>query len=404
MMKKAVVIGGGRSGTAAANLAEKLGFAAEIVTDESCAQLPECDLIIASPGVFPGKSELYRQSLASGKEFIGELEFAARHWQLPVLAITGTNGKTTATELLTHLLNSVGIRACAAGNIGRAFSDLVCDAGDCDTAVIEVSNFQLELTDRFAPVAAVILNLAADHIDRYAGGFEEYCEVKKKIFANVKEENRIWGLSFDDWSGRRVTVAAEKLYVDGEYLLDMADTDLPGPHNAENLAAVTELILRYKPEIFTEYREKFIEGVKSFRRAAHRVEFIAEKNGVRYVNDSKGTNVSAVIAAVNACQGQLVMMMGGLAKGMDFLPLAPFAGRFRKVILFGRDRQVIADALADKCDCVDCGDDFAAAFAAASDAAQTGDTVLLSPGCASMDMFKDYAERGRIFAQFVREL
>jgi len=403
-MKKAVIIGGGRSGQAAEKLAVKLGFTVEIVTDETCKQLPECDLIIASPGVFPGKSELYRQSLASGREFIGELEFAARHWQLPVLAITGTNGKTTATELLTFLLNSVGVRACAAGNIGRAFSDLVCEAGDCEVAVIEVSNFQLELTNSFAPAAAAVLNLAADHIDRYAGGFEEYCEVKKKIFANVKEENRIWGLSFDDWSGRRVTVGEGRLCIDGKYLLDMKETDLPGPHNAENLAAVTELILRYKPEIFTKYCEKFIEGVKNFRRAAHRVEFIAEKNGVRYVNDSKGTNVSAVIAAVNACQGQLVMMMGGLAKGMDFLPLRPFAGRFRKVILFGRDRQVIAGALADKCDCIDCGDDFAAAFAAAADAAQPGDTVLLSPGCASMDMFKDYAERGMIFTRFVKEL
>ena len=180
-MKKVVIIGAGVSGLAAKSLAEKLGFQAEIVCDNTCKILPEADLIVASPGVPPLTSRLYQQAINSGIEFIGELGFGFRNWQRPILAITGTNGKTTTTALLTHLLQQCGVRAESAGNIGRPLSDLALDS-DAEVAVVEVSNFQLELAPEFAPLAAALLNLQSDHIDRYAGGFEEYCQVKRRIF------------------------------------------------------------------------------------------------------------------------------------------------------------------------------------------------------------------------------
>ena len=164
-MKKAVILGAGVSGIAAKALAEKSGFQAEIVCDNSCDLLPKADLIVASPGVPPLTSKLYQQALTSGIEFIGELEFGFRNWKRPILAITGTNGKTTTTALLTHLLQRCGVRAESAGNIGRPLSDLAVNS-DAEVAVVEVSNFQLELAPDFAPLAAVLLKLQSDHIDR----------------------------------------------------------------------------------------------------------------------------------------------------------------------------------------------------------------------------------------------
>ena len=402
-MSQALIIGGGVSGIAAEKLARKLGYATRIVTDSDCSVLPEADLIIASPGVPPLRSSLYQQAAASQKEFIGELEFGFRHFPRPVLAVTGTNGKTTTTALLTHLLNYMGISAASAGNIGRPLSDLACEKDLPQVAVVEVSNFQLELAPGFAPLAAVLLNLESDHVDRYRGGFAEYCQVKKQIFARVAPENQIWGASFGISGNARAQITGNVLHIDGIPVADMAETDLPGPPNAENLLAAVELFLRFAPELPLQEKERFAEAVKSFRRDGHRVEFVAEKRGIRFVDDSKGTNPAAVIAAVNSQPGKVVMLMGGLAKGMDFSCVKEFAHRCRAVVVFGQDRQIVADAFGGRVQLCDCGMDFAGAFAAACGYAQEGDTVLLSPGCASMDMFKDYKERGNVFQEMVKK-
>ena len=389
-----VIIGGGSSGQAAAKLCEKLNFSSRIVEDKKDKILPPADLIVTSPGVFPGRSALYQQALASGTEFIGELEFAFRHFENRILAVTGTNGKTTTTELTTFLLNALDVPAVSAGNIGTPLSELCLGAMD-KTAVVEVSNFQLERAPTFSPLAAVLLNLASDHEDRYAGGFAEYCAVKRRIFDHVAPENRIRGLSFDV-PGRRVTVKEGALLIDGTPVLALDETRLAAPHNTENLAAATELLLRVLPaEQLTDGR--FAEAGKAFHPGRHRIETVAEKNGILFVNDSKATNPAAVLAAAGAVKRPLVILLGGLDKGMDFTPLAALAPRLRAAVLYGQSAEKIRAVLGKKVPCVSFGMDFSAAFNAAAEMARPGDCVLLSPACASMDMFKNYQERGDRF-------
>lgn len=394
-----VIIGRGVSGQAAAKLCRKLDYDCRIVEDRTDKVLPPADLIVTSPGVFPLKSELYRQALASGTEFIGEMEFAFRHFKNRILAVTGTNGKTTTTELTTFLLNALDCPAVSAGNIGMPLAEL-CLTAMTETAVVEVSNFQLERAPTFAPLAAVLLNLASDHEDRYPGGFAEYCAVKRRIFTHVPPENRIYGLSFDVPS-RRVTAENGRLLIDGTSVLDLAETRLAAPHNTENLAAATELLLRVlPPEKLTDGR--FAEAVKSFHPGCHRIETVADKDGILFVNDSKATNPAAVLAAANAVNRPLVILLGGLDKGMDFTPLAALAGRIRTAVLYGQSAPKIAAVLERKVPCISCGRDFEKAFRAAAAAARSGDCVLLSPACASMDMFKNYQERGDLFRRLAQ--
>ena len=401
-MKKTIIIGGGVSGLAAKELVEQKGGSAEIICDDTHSVLPDADLIIASPGVPPLKSGLYQQAMASGIEFIGELEFGFRHWQRPILAITGTNGKTTTTALLTHLLQSCGIAAESAGNIGRPLSDLAVNS-TAEVAVVEVSNFQLELAPTFAPLAAALLNLQSDHIDRYVDGFDGYCRVKKQIFRHVAPENRILGLSFKEYSPRRVTVDNGILKVDDRTLLRLDETDLPGEPNAENLAAATELMLRYDEKLILDDIEKFASAVKSFKRAPHRIEKVGSARGITFVNDSKGTNPAAVIAALEAMDTPVILMLGGLAKGMDFSVLRDKCQKVHHAVLFGQDRQEIAGALSGIFPMKDTGMDFEAAFDCAIELAEPGDTILLSPGCASMDMFKNYKVRGEKFRELAEK-
>lgn len=396
-MEDVTIIGAGVSGRAAAELCGKLGLDCSLLSDGDDPGLTGSGLIVVSPGVHPGRSALYKAALASGREVISEMEFGFRYWKRPLLGITGTNGKTTTTELTCHLLRACGIRAETAGNIGRPLSDLAAEPGDCSMAVVEVSSFQLERISRFSPDAAAIINFASDHIDRYPGGFAEYCAVKEKIFNGVRPENRIYGLSFGGRS-RRVTLADGRLMLDGGEFFDLADSDLPGFHNGENAAVAVELALRVLPEPVVR-GEIFAEALRSFRRGRHRVETIGIRGGVRLVDDSKGTNPAAVLAAVDSLPGKLVILLGGLGKGMDFTPLSSRAGRFRAAVLYGADREDIGRVLSGLCPCHDCGSDFGEAVRRASELAEPGDTVLLSPACASMDMFRNYAERGDRFAE-----
>ena len=400
-MEELTVIGAGVSGVAAVRLGEKLGMRCRMVSDAPGAVLPGEGMVVVSPGVHPGRSPLYRAALASGREIVSEMEFGFRHWRGGVLGITGTNGKTTTTELTCHLLKACGYAAETAGNIGRPLSDLAAEPGECRLAVVEVSSFQLERVSRFSPDAAAILNFASDHIDRYPGGFAEYCAVKERIFNGVAPENRIWGLSFPDRS-RRVTLKDRVLQLDGEDLFDLEEGDLPGFHNAENAAAAVELALRVMPESQVRSRG-FADALAGFRRGRHRVELLVEVGGVRFVDDSKGTNPAAVLAAIDSLEGGIVILLGGLGKGMDFSPLRSRAGRFRAAVLYGADREIIGKVLEGSCPCFDCGSDFRQAVRRAKSLARPGDTVLLSPACASMDMFKNYAERGDRFASLCFE-
>ena len=405
-MKRAVILGGGVSGKAAQRLCRALEIDSAILNDGDADALPPCDLVIASPGVHPLRSKLYRCARASGVPMTGEMAFGFAHLPCPAVAVTGTNGKTTTTELTAALLRALGLRVAACGNIGRPVADVAAEcieAGESlyDAAVIEVSSFQLELAEGFTPVAAALLNLESDHIDRYAGGFAEYCRVKRSIFDRVRPENRVYGLSMPDACTRRVTVADGTVHIDGAAFVKLDDTRLEAPHNTENLAAALELVLRLRPDASVP---ALAEAVKAFRPGAHRIEFVGEKNGVTFVNDSKGTNPAAVLAAVRSVKPPVVIMLGGLGKGMDFTPLASLAPRLRAAVVYGEARNVLGEVMRGAgVRTLDGGTDFRRAFELAREAAKCGDTVLLSPACASMDMFKNYEERGNTFRELVQK-
>ena len=414
-MLNCLILGGGVSGKAAERLAAALGYSAAIRSDapglDADAVVAGADLIVTSPGVKPLVSPLWQAAMrraAKGEcEFLGELEFGFRNWPGKVLAITGTNGKTTTTELTTALLKSVGVDAHPAGNIGFPLSDLAADRLEGKLSadalpVIEVSSFQLERADTFAPYAAALLNLESDHADRYAGGFAEYAAVKKRIFDRVAPENRIYGLSMESPAPRRVTFYGDAAMIDGEeVLIDAGNTALSAPHNRENLAAAVELCLRVLP-VETVLSPEFRLAVHTFQPGRHRLELVAEKDGIRFVNDSKATNPAAVAAALRTTPGTVVLLLGGLDKGMDFSPLAGFAKKIRFAALYGECRAKIAAALPGSIPTEDCGMDFERAVKTARAHAKPGDAVLLSPACASMDMFRNYEERGNRFAELVK--
>ena len=397
-----LILGGGVSGRAAARLCRALGCDFSILNDRECTELPAGDLIVASPGVHPLRSHVYAEAAKSGKPFVSEMQFGFDRLGIPALAITGTNGKTTTTELTGALLAALGRRAVCCGNIGRPVSDVAAEMREAgeklyDVAVIEVSSFQLELSPRFAPAAAALLNLESDHEDRYRGGFAEYARVKRSIFDRVAPENRVYGLTMPDMTKRRVTLEDGKLLIDGKPFIDPAETKLGAVHNRENLAAALELVLRAVPQ---PDLAKLAAAVRAFSPGAHRIEVVARKHGVTYVDDSKGTNPAAVVAAVNSITaGKIVILLGGLGKGMDFSRLAGIVPRLRAAVVYGEARHTIAEVLknAGFVDVTDAGCDFDAAFNSAVSFALPGDTVLLSPACASMDMFKNYEERGNAF-------
>ena len=419
-MDRCLILGGGLSGRAAARLAADIGMEPKIVSDAAGIDpVAECafgSLIVTSPGVKPLTSPLYRAALArAGRgecELISELEFGFRH--LPgrksCLAITGTNGKTTTTELVCHLLRTLGIPAEPAGNIGLPLSDTAAAIleGKLSSAalpVVETSSFQLERVRDFAPAAAALLNLESDHEDRYAGGFDEYVRVKRRIFDRVPPENRITGLSLppEPAAPRRVGIAGDWLTVDGTPLLALPETRLNAPHNRENLAAAVELCLRVVPAERL-FDSAFAKAVRAFSPGRHRIETVLEAGGIRFIDDSKATNPASVVAALRSVPGPVVLLLGGLDKAMDFSPLAEWSGKIRFAVFFGECREKIRAALPADIPGADCGTDFELAVRTAAEHARPGDAVLLSPACASMDMFRDYRERGERFAAEARKL
>ena len=416
-MQHCLILGGGLSGKAAERLAVSLGFSTAILSDspelDADAAVAKADLIVTSPGMKPLVSPLWQAAKRRAEkgecDLISELEFGFRHWPGKVLAITGTNGKTTTTELTAALLASAGVDAHTAGNIGLPLSDLAADLREGKLSsdalpVVEVSSFQLERCDTFAPFAAALLNLESDHVDRYAGGFAEYVAVKQRIFERVAPENRVYGLSMDSPVPRRVTLYGDALMIDDEeVLIDLGNTALSAVHNRENLAAAVELCLRVLP-LETVLSPEFRLAIHTFHPGRHRQELVCEKNGIRFVNDSKATNPASTVAALRSIPGTVVLLLGGLDKEMDFSPLAPFADRIRFAALYGECRAKIAAALPESIPTADCGMEFERAIQTACDHAQPGDTVLLAPACASMDMFRDYKERGDRFTTFVKQL
>jgi UDP-N-acetylmuramoylalanine--D-glutamate ligase len=432
--KNAVVLGLGHSGEAAAILLREEGAEVTICESsdntalrEKAAKLEEqgirillgpaadtepdsYDVCILSPGIDPAVP-LVQNVLRKKIPIIGELELAFEECICPVVAITGTNGKTTTTELTTVMLQGSGVRTMASGNIGLPFATAVRQSHELDVMVLEVSSFQLETIDAFHPHVSVWLNLSPNHLDRYRD-MEEYRTAKLRIFLNQTADDFAVVNARENLpslAARRITFSAYVADADftlrdgiihyhNKPVLAQRATKLPGVHNAENLMAAMGIGLALGLDF-----EKMSGAVLEYTAPVHRCEFIRELGGVRWINDSKATNLDSVEKAILSQAGPIVLIAGGKDKGFEFDAIAPLVReRVRQAVLIGEMKERIARSWSG----LDCrlADSLEEAVTFASQIAREGETVLFSPGTSSFDMFRNYGERGNRFKQAVNAL
>ena len=373
--------------------------------------LADADRIVVSPGV-SSKEPIVCEALRQGLPVVGDIELFAGVVAAPVVAITGTNGKSTVTTLVAEMIGAAGRRVLAGGNLGEPVLDLL-SLPVPDVYVLELSSYQLESTYSLELQAAAILNVTADHMDRYEN-ITEYAAAKASIFRRA----RVAIVNADDPVVRTMrprdainvsfslntpdadyTVSNQWLMRRNERLMLTNEIALPGRHNVANALAALAI-----GDALGLSMTAMLGVLRTFSGLPHRMQIVAEQAGVRYIDDSKGTNVGATVAAVAGLVEPLVLVAGGDGKGQDFTPLAiAFAGRVRHAVLIGRDREALARAIGGVCS-YEFSEDMGAAVAAAARAAQRGDSVLLSPACASTDMYRDYVSRGDAFADAARRL
>ncbi|MGH8220715.1 MAG: UDP-N-acetylmuramoyl-L-alanine--D-glutamate ligase [Steroidobacteraceae bacterium] len=394
--------------------------------------LDQAVCVVASPGV-PLSAPFFNEARRRGIEIAGDVELFALAVDAPVVGITGTNGKSTVTTLVGRMAGRAGLETRVGGNLGEPVLDLIAashrDARRTDLYVLELSSFQLEATRSLDLKAAAILNVSPDHMDRYAS-LEEYAAAKARIYtrcdtavvnlddprvvASVRPGQAKLGFSLREASGADYTLAPAAgktasgsaaaaagswLTRRGEPLLALSELRIKGLHNAANALAALAL-----GEAAGLPPEPMLTELRCFPGLPHRSQWVADLRGVTYIDDSKGTNVGATVAAVAGTPGPLVVILGGDGKSQEFAPLAAaFRDKVRHVVLIGRDADAIAEALDGVSSMQRC-DSLEEAVQAAAQAARPGETVLLSPACASLDMFRDYAHRGEVFARSVREL
>jgi len=375
------------------------------------------DIIVPSPGV-PAENVLLKEGSRRGIKILSEIEFACRFLRAPLVAITGTNGKSTTTTLVGEMLKASGGKVFVGGNIGTPLIGFV--GGDWEWGVVEVSSFQLEWIEEFRPRISVLLNLTEDHLDRYPN-FRAYCQAKQRIF-EAQDANDIAILGRDDrlvWEMRKrirarvvsfgfsevddgVFVAArEMIWRDGsrEEKFPLSRVKIQGVHNVENMMAA--IAAAKSAGVSASAIQKVLED---FPGLEHRLEFVREKDGVRYYNDSKGTNVGAVVKSLASFSDPVILLAGGVDKGGDYGILRQeIRQKVRRLVLFGEAQEIIARALGDLTETV-IVENLEAAVGDAFAHARAGEVVLLSPACSSFDMFRDYAERGQVFKSLVQAL
>jgi UDP-N-acetylmuramoylalanine--D-glutamate ligase len=386
---------------------------------EGVALLDRVRAVVKSPGV-PAEAPVVAAARAAGLPVLGELELGWRLLKNELIAVTGTNGKTTTVELIGHIHREAGLPVAVAGNVGAAVSGLAAggsegalsagQVGEGTAIVCEVSSFQLEDTLAFAPEAAVLLNLTPDHLDRH-GTLEAYRAAKLEIFARQGNDDIAvapLGLGIEDLGGcaRRVcfgegpgaalSLSAGELWWEERPLLRVEELRLPGRHNLQNAMAAAAVCLARGIEA-----DAVRAGLRSFAGVKHRLEEVALRDGVRWVNDSKATNVASTLVALDAfAPGTIHLVLGGQGKGQDFSALhGPVGELCKAVYLIGEDAPLLAAALAGGvAPVLECGD-LERAVTAARGVARTGDVVLLSPACASFDQFVDFEARGERFRE-----
>ena len=445
---RTVVMGAGKSGLAAARFlasqgtgvvltdsttqptnAQLLALLSDQVPavwgDHPLSLLDACTEVVLSPGISP-HIPFVAEAIQRGIPVIGEIELGHRALRAKedgsrILAITGTNGKSTTTDLLAHLLRTAGLSAVACGNLGKPFLEAVEENGPGTIYALELSSYQLESVEEFHAEGAAFLNLTPDHLARH-GTLEAYCRAKLRIFERQTENDlRVVPAIHPEWGSDAPGLATIATFgwdaptgagafcrgdgglaiknIDGHIteILPRSELKIPGDHNVEN-ALVALLLAQHGGAPLDSIRE----GLRTYPGLAHRIAFCGEKNGVRVYNDSKGTNVDATVIAIRSLQGPLVLLLGGSDKGTGYMPLRDeLQGKMRKLVFLGEAIPQLERDLGDlPHDVVVNFDD---AVRQALDLANSGDQVLLSPACASFDQFNNFEERGERFEALVKE-
>ncbi|MEY4382480.1 MAG: UDP-N-acetylmuramoyl-L-alanine--D-glutamate ligase [Bacteroidota bacterium] len=438
-MSKIVILGGGESGVGAALLAQSKGF--EVFLSDSGSlkeeyqqilQKNQIDFehskhsvdniltaqeIIISPGI-PEKAEIVKAIKAANISLISEIEFAARYTKAQLIAITGSNGKTTTTLLTYHLLKEAGLKVGLAGNIGKSFAKQVME-DEMDYYVIEISSFQLDRCFHFTPKVAILLNITPDHLDRYEYKFENYIHSKLRIFQNANEDTTCitWAedevvnayrqnipaghqqlISFNDKKAC-AWISEHEIQFHESWTVQRDDLPIKGPHNAINLSAAVLAAgaVGISPE-------KIKKSLATFVNAEHRLEPCGKWQNIEFINDSKATNVDAVFYALNSFKRGIILIIGGVDKGNDYTVLDQLvAEKVKGIICLGTDNEKLLQHFTQKVPHIISTQSLKEAVETSASWASAGDTVLLSPACASFDLFMNYEDRGKKFKQTVKE-
>jgi len=442
---KISIIGAARSGVGAAKLVKRLGgipFVSDFSPKEKIfdavnqleiekinfefgghsERVYESALIIVSPGV-PNDSQVLQNARAKGIKLVSEIEFAYHYCKGKIIAITGTNGKTTTTSLCGHVFNTCGYKTHVAGNIGVAFSEIVLDVKEGEFVSLEVSSFQLDLIENFKPAAALILNITPDHLNRYENSLDKYAESKQRIYMNQdgkdflilnkdsqsvmkylsehKSKSFFFSLNEEQeegcfYSGNEVVF---KLNGVEKFRCSRNDINIRGEHNLANAMSVI-----CAAKVFNLDNAGIVKGLQTFESVEHRLELVREIKGVKYVNDSKATNVDSVWYAIKSFDEPILLILGGQDKGNDYEQIKDLViQKVKKIYAIGSSAEKVFNFFHQDVK-VELEKTMEDAVKSASREAIKGDVVLLSPACASFDMFNNYEHRGKVFKEAVNKL
>jgi UDP-N-acetylmuramoylalanine--D-glutamate ligase len=443
--KNITVIGARKSGVGAAKLIKQFGGIPFVSDSNKVENLTEyinllkkekipyeigghsdkvfsCDLIVVSPGV-PSDANVIIEAKKRGMKIISELELAYNFCKGNIIAITGTNGKTTTTALCEHVFNNCGIKTYAAGNIGLAFSEIVHAVKENEVVSLEVSSFQLDLIDKFKPKIGMILNITPDHLNRYDNKLENYINSKLRIYKNQSEEDYLILNMDNETTLNSLTNPKSRIYYfsltkkvdNGCYYQDgiiyyrgkgkelfkcsIGNINLKGEHNYTNAMSV---IIAAK--IMGLDNNRIIKALGDFQGVEHRLEFVRELNGVKFINDSKATNIDSVWYALRSYNNPIFLILGGQDKGNDYNQIKDLVKeKVKKIYAIGSSADKIFDFFHNMVK-VEIQPTIESAVAAANKEARENDIVLLSPACASFDMYQNYEHRGKVFKEAVKNL
>jgi len=442
---KISVIGAARSGVGAAKLVKKLGgipFVSDFGPKEKIIdavnqlknenidfefgghsdRVYESALMIVSPGV-PNDSQVLKNARAKGIKLISEIEFAYHYCKGKIIAITGTNGKTTTTSLCGHVFNTCGYKTQVAGNIGLAFSEIVLDVKEGEFVSLEVSSFQLDLIESFKPAVAMILNITPDHLNRYENSLDGYAKSKQKIYKNqnqsdfliLNKDSQVVMKYLSDYKSKSLyfSITDEQnngcFYSGGEVIFKLNgkenfrcsrnDIKIRGEHNLANAMSVI-----CAAKVFNLDNAGIVKGLQTFESVEHRLELVREINGVKFINDSKATNVDSVWYALKSFDEPILLILGGQDKGNDYEQIKELViQKVKKIYAIGSSAEKVFNFFHSDVK-VEIEKSMEDAVKSASREAKDSDVVLLSPACASFDMFNNYEHRGKVFKEAVIKL